>query len=279
MRKLGGSSSSPPRWPCGAWPRRRAGGLARLPRRRATLEKVIAAYNTHRREAEGGIRCTAPSTPSPTRSRRRCREGPDVSSIYAQNRMGGWDGASNTIKFSGEPSSEDDALKKRFMPTTVEALAYGNLYGACRSTTRSSPSSTTRSCWPARRPPPSSPGAGQSLTNKAAGKFGLAWAYDDFYVASSSSTAMAARSSTGAQPTLDNAPANVKGMGPLQAWNKAHFMPAGAWWRSSTSLSTRGRRPWSSPAPRTREISRASTTGWRRCPPSARQAGGPCGPG
>ncbi|HZJ53530.1 MAG TPA: extracellular solute-binding protein, partial [Myxococcaceae bacterium] len=54
-------------------------------------------------------------------------KGPDIF-IYAQDRMGGWVEAGNTV----EPIDfyVDDALKGRFIPTTVEALTYrGNLYG------------------------------------------------------------------------------------------------------------------------------------------------------
>ena len=48
-------------------------------------------------------------------------KGPDVF-IYAQDRMGGWIEAGNTV----EPIDfyVDDALKKKYIPTTIEALTY-----------------------------------------------------------------------------------------------------------------------------------------------------------
>ena len=54
-------------------------------------------------------------------------KGPDIF-IYAQDRLGGWVEAGNTI----EPIDffVDEAIKDRFLPTTVEAMTYrGTSYG------------------------------------------------------------------------------------------------------------------------------------------------------
>ncbi len=83
----------------------------------------------------------------------------------------------------------------------------------------------------------------------------------------------------GTKPTL-NAPANEKAMQQLQAWNKAGFMPAEPSVALITSLFNEGKAamvfsgPWF-----LGEIAPASTTGWRRCPASARRAASPCGRG
>jgi arabinogalactan oligomer/maltooligosaccharide transport system substrate-binding protein len=151
-------------------------------------------------------------------------KGPDVF-IYAQDRMGGWIEAGNTV----EPIDffVDDALKKKYIPTTIEALTYrGSLWGLpldykvitliYNKKLLATPPRTTAELTK----------VGQSLTSKAAGKFGLAWAYNDFYyVASILNGYGGAVFGPGTRPTL-NAPANVKGMEQLQAWNRAGFMPA-----------------------------------------------------
>jgi arabinogalactan oligomer/maltooligosaccharide transport system substrate-binding protein len=151
-------------------------------------------------------------------------KGPDVF-IYAQDRMGGWIEAGNTV----EPIDfyVDDALKGRFLPTTVAALTYrGSLYGLPldykviallynRKLVKTPPATTAELVK-----------LGKSLTNRAAGRFGLAWAYNDFYyVASILNGFGGAVFGPGTKPTLD-APENVKGMELLVRWNKEGFMPS-----------------------------------------------------
>lgn len=151
-------------------------------------------------------------------------KGPDLF-IYAQDRMGGWIEAGNTV----EPIDfyVDDALKGRFLPATVEALTYrGSLYGLPldykvitllynRKLVKTPPATTAELVK-----------LGKSLTDKGAGRFGLAWAYNDFYyVASILNGFGGAVFGPGTKPTLD-APANVKGMELLVRWNKEGFMPA-----------------------------------------------------
>ncbi len=151
-------------------------------------------------------------------------KGPDVF-IYAQDRMGGWIESGNTV----EPIDffVDDATKGKFIPSTVEALTYrGSLYGLpfnykvitllYNKKLLQAPPKTTQELVK----------VGKSLTSKAAGRFGLAWAYNDFYyVASMLNGFGGAVFAGGAKPTL-NAPENVKALELLVQWNKAGFMPA-----------------------------------------------------
>jgi arabinogalactan oligomer/maltooligosaccharide transport system substrate-binding protein len=151
-------------------------------------------------------------------------KGPDIF-IYGQDRMGGWVEAGNTV----EPIDfyVDDALKGRFLPTTIEALTYkGNLYGLPiaykvialiynRKLLKTPPRTTAELVKVA-----------QSLTNKAAGRFGLAWAYGDFYyVASLINGFGGGVFGPGTKPTM-NAPENVKALELLVKWEKQGFMPA-----------------------------------------------------
>ena len=151
-------------------------------------------------------------------------KGPDIF-IYAQDRMGGWVEAGNTV----EPIDfyMDDALKGRFIPTTVEALTYrGNLYGLPLDYKVIALIYNKKLL----KTPPKSTGelvkVAQGLTNKAAGKFGLAWAYGDFYyVASLINGFGGGVFDKATRPTM-NAPENVKALELLVKWEKAGFMPA-----------------------------------------------------
>jgi arabinogalactan oligomer/maltooligosaccharide transport system substrate-binding protein len=151
-------------------------------------------------------------------------KGPDVF-IFAQDRLGGWIEAGNTV----EPIDfyVDDAVKGKFIPTTLEAMTYrGSLYGLplnykCitliynRKLVTAPPKTTAELVT-----------LGKQLTNKAAGRFGLAWAYGDFYyVASLLNGFGGAVFAPGARPTL-NAPENVKALDLLVKWTKDGFMPA-----------------------------------------------------
>jgi arabinogalactan oligomer/maltooligosaccharide transport system substrate-binding protein len=193
---------------------------------KAAFEKVIATYN-----ARPGTKVKVDPLAVPydaladkiTAAVPRGK-GPDVF-IFAQDRLGGWIEAGNTV----EPIDfyVDDAVKGKFIPTTLEAMTYrGSLYGLplnykCITLIYNKKLVTA--------PPRTSAelvALGQKLTNKAAGRFGLAWAYGDFYyVASLLNGFGGAVFAPGAKPTLD-APENVKALDLLVRWTKDGFMPA-----------------------------------------------------
>jgi arabinogalactan oligomer/maltooligosaccharide transport system substrate-binding protein len=150
-------------------------------------------------------------------------KGPDVF-IFAQDRLGGWIEAGTTV----EPIDfyVDAGIKAKFIPTTVEAMTYrGSLYGLplnykCitliyNKKLVSTPPRTTAELVK----------LGQQLTSKAAGHFGLAWAYGDFYyVASMLNGFGGAVFGAGGKPTM-NAPENVKALDLLVQWRQAGFLP------------------------------------------------------
>jgi arabinogalactan oligomer/maltooligosaccharide transport system substrate-binding protein len=193
---------------------------------KAAFEKVVAAFNAR---PEAKIKVDPLAVPFDAFADKISAavprgKGPDIF-IYAQDRMGGWVEAGNTV----EPIDfyVDDALKGRFIPTTVEALTYrGNLYGLPldykvialihnRKLLKTPPKTTAELVKVA-----------QGLTNKAAGKFGLAWSYGDFYyVASLLNGFGGGVFDKATQPTM-NAPANVKALELLVQWEKGGFMPA-----------------------------------------------------
>jgi arabinogalactan oligomer/maltooligosaccharide transport system substrate-binding protein len=193
---------------------------------KSAFEKVVAAYNAR---PDTKIKVDPLAVPFDAFADKISAavprgKGPDIF-IYAQDRMGGWVEAGNTV----EPIDfyVDDALKGRFIPTTVEALTYrGNLYGLPldykvialihnKKLLKTPPKTTTELVKVA-----------QGLTNKAAGKFGLAWSYGDFYyVASLLNGFGGGVFDKATQPTM-NAPANVKALELLVQWEKGGFMPA-----------------------------------------------------
>jgi arabinogalactan oligomer/maltooligosaccharide transport system substrate-binding protein len=200
---------------------------------KAAFEKVIAAYNARPATTVKVEPLAVPYdafadkiTAAVPRGK-----GPDVF-IYAQDRLGGWIEAGNTV----EPIDfyVDDAVKARFIPTTVEALTYrGSLYGLpldykCitlvynRKLVKAPPRTSAELV-----------ALGRKLSNKAAGQFGLAWAYGDFYYVASLLNGFGGAVFAGARPTLD-APENVKALELLVRWGQDGFMPA----EPSTALIT-----------------------------------------
>ncbi len=193
---------------------------------KAAFEKVVAAYN-----ARPGTKVKVAPLAVPydafadkiTAAVPRGK-GPDVF-IYAQDRLGGWIEAGNVV----EPIDfyVDDALKQRFIPTTLEAMTYrGGLWGLpfnykCitliynKKLVKAPPKTTAELV-----------SLGKSLTNKAGGRFGLAWAYGDFYyVASMLNGFGGAVFGPGGKPTM-NAPENAKALDLLVRWGKEGFLPA-----------------------------------------------------
>jgi arabinogalactan oligomer/maltooligosaccharide transport system substrate-binding protein len=190
------------------------------------FEKVVAGYNA---KASTKVKVTTLAVPYDAFADKISAavprgKGPDVF-IYAQDRMGGWIEAGNTV----EPIDfyVDEAIKARFISTTVQAMTYrGSLYALpldykvitliYNKKLVTVPPKTTAELVT----------MGQKLTNKAAGRFGLAWAFGDFYyVASLLNGFGGGVFGPGSKPTLA-APENVKALQLLQRWQKEGFLPA-----------------------------------------------------
>src|SRR5512138_3649099 len=96
---------------------------------KAAFEKVVAAYNAR---PSTKVKVTTLAVPYDAFADKISAavprgKGPDVF-IYAQDRMGGWIEAGNTV----EPIDffVDDAVKRKYIPTTIQALTYrGSLWG------------------------------------------------------------------------------------------------------------------------------------------------------
>lgn len=148
---------------------------------KSALEKVVAEYN---KANAGKFKVTTLAVPYDAFADKITAtvprgKGPDLF-IFAQDRLGGWIEAGNTI----EPIDFflDDALKKRFIPTTMQAMTYrGTVYGLPLNY-KNIALIYNKKLVPT---PPKTTGElvamAKKLTDKKAGRFGLAYSYGDFY--------------------------------------------------------------------------------------------------
>ncbi len=159
-------------------------------------------------------------------------KGPDVF-IFAQDRLGGWIEAGSTV----EPVDFflDDAVKARFIPTTLEAMTYrGSIYGLPFNYKEITLIYNKKLV----QQPPRTTGElvalAKKLTDKKAGRFGLAYAYNDYYYHAALQNAFGGRVfDEGGRPVV-NAAENVKALEQLLKWIDAGILPA----EPSTALIT-----------------------------------------
>jgi arabinogalactan oligomer/maltooligosaccharide transport system substrate-binding protein len=149
---------------------------------KAALEKVVDQYN--KANTAKGVSVKTLAVPYDAFADKITAtvprgKGPDLF-IFAQDRLGGWIEAGNTI----EPIDffMDDALKQRFIPTTLQAMTYrGTVYGLPLNY-KNIALIYNKKLVPT---PPKTSGElvamAKKLTDKKAGTFGLAYAYGDFY--------------------------------------------------------------------------------------------------
>jgi arabinogalactan oligomer / maltooligosaccharide transport system substrate-binding protein len=195
---------------------------------KAALEKLIGQFNAA--HAAKGIKVTTLAVPNDAYTDKISAtvprgKGPDLF-IVAQDRLGGWIEAGNTV----EPIDFylDDALRKRFIPTTMDAMTY-------RGTTYGLPLNYkvvtliyNKKLVPT---PPKTSGElvtmAKKLTDKKSGRFGLAYSYGDFYFHAAVMNGFGGGVfGPGATPTL-NQPQNVKSVELVMKWaEKDGILPA-----------------------------------------------------
>ena len=201
---------------------------------KAAIEKVAAGFNA----SHPGVKVTTLAVPYDAFADKISAavprgKGPDVF-IYAQDRLGGWIEAGNTV----EPIDFflDDATKTRFIPGTLDAMTYrGTVWGLPvnykvitliynKKLVQKPPADTREMVALAKK-----------LTDAAAGRFGLAYWYSDYYYHAALQNAFGGRvfEPGTAKPVL-NAPENVKGLELLVSWIDQGILPA----EPSTALIT-----------------------------------------
>jgi arabinogalactan oligomer/maltooligosaccharide transport system substrate-binding protein len=201
---------------------------------KAAIEKVAAAYGA----SHPGIKVTTLAVPYDAFADKISAavprgKGPDVF-IYAQDRLGGWIEAGNTV----EPVDFflDQTTKDRFIPTTMDAVTYrGTVYGLPvnykvitliynKKLVSTPPKTSTELVALAKK-----------LTDKSAGRFGLAYWYSDYYYHAALQNAFGGRVfEKGTSKPVLNAPENVKALEYLGSWIDQGFLPA----EPSTALIT-----------------------------------------
>lgn len=183
------------------------------------FEKVIANYNAA--NAAKGVKVATLAVPYDAFADKITAavprgKGPDLF-IYAQDRLGGWIEAGNTI----EPIDFflDEATTARFLPTTLEAMTYrGTVYGLPLNF-KVLTQIYNRKLVPV--PPKSSKelvALAKKLGDPAAGRFGLAYQYADFYYHAALMNAFGGGVfQAGNKPVLNQAP-NVRSLELLMGW-------------------------------------------------------------
>jgi arabinogalactan oligomer/maltooligosaccharide transport system substrate-binding protein len=185
---------------------------------KAAIEKVAAAYNaSHPQTKVTTLAVPFDAFADKISAAVPRGKGPDVF-IYAQDRLGGWIEAGNTVEpidFFLEPGT-----KERFIPTTMQAMTYrGTVYGLPVNY-KVITLIYNKKLVP--KPPQTSAelvATAKKLTDKGAGRFGLAYAYNDYYYHAALQNAFGGRvfEGGGAKPVLD-APQNVKALEQLLTW-------------------------------------------------------------
>jgi arabinogalactan oligomer/maltooligosaccharide transport system substrate-binding protein len=185
---------------------------------RTAFEKVIEGFND---QHEGELRVSTLAVPYDAMADKITAavprgKGPDVF-IYAQDRLGGWIEAGNTIE--SIDFFLDEEVTKRFLPATLEAMTYqGTVYGLPlnykvitliynKALIRTPPKTTGELVKQAR-----------AITDASTGRFGLVYWYSDFYYHAPLMNAFGGGVfGPDGKPTLDNR-ANVRSLELVMKW-------------------------------------------------------------
>jgi arabinogalactan oligomer/maltooligosaccharide transport system substrate-binding protein len=189
---------------------------------KAAFEKVVNQFN----QSQKGVKVSTLAVPYDAFADKITAavprgKGPDVF-IFAQDRLGGWIAAGNTV----EPLDFflDDKIKGRYLKATMDAMTYqGNVYGLPLNF-KVITLIYNKKLMPT--PPKTSAelvAMGKKLTG--AGRFGLAYWYSDFYYHAALMNGFGGGVfGPGRKPTINTAP-NIQSLDLLNKWIGQKFMP------------------------------------------------------
>lgn len=207
---------------------------------KAAFEKVIENFN---QANAGKIKVTTLAVPYDAFADKITAavprgKGPDVF-IFAQDRLGGWVAAGNTV----EPLDFflDPAIKGRYLKATLDAMTYqGTTFGLplnfkvitliYNKKLLPTPPKTTAELQ----------AVAKKLTNASAGKFGLAYWYSDFYYHAALMNGFGGGVFLGRKPVVNSAQ-NVASLNYLLKWLDQGFLPAEPSTALITSLFNQGK--------------------------------------
>jgi len=189
---------------------------------KAAFEKVVNQFN----QSQKGIKVSTLAVPYDAFADKITAavprgKGPDVF-IFAQDRLGGWIAAGNTV----EPLDFflDDKIKGRYLKATMDAMTYqGNVYGLPLNFKVITLIYNKKLM---QTPPKTSAelvAMGKKLTG--AGRFGLAYWHSDFYYHAALMNGFGGGVfGAGRKPTINSAP-NIQSLELLNKWIGQKFMP------------------------------------------------------
>jgi arabinogalactan oligomer / maltooligosaccharide transport system substrate-binding protein len=186
---------------------------------KAAFEKVIANYN--QRAAARGIEVKTLAVPYDAYADKITAavprgKGPDVF-IFAQDRLGGWVEGGATVEPIG--FYLDDATRAQFLPSMLDAMTYRNTVYGLPLNYKSITLIYNKKL--VKTPPTTSAELvklAKTLTDAKVGRFGLAYAYNDFYYHAALMNAFDGRAfDPGPKPAM-NVPQNVAAMKLLLKW-------------------------------------------------------------
>lgn len=187
---------------------------------KASLEKLAALYSS-RNPNQRPVRAVAiPSDAIADKISAAVPrgKGPDLF-IFGHDRLGGWVESGNTI--APLDFFVDDSLKAEFLPNMFEAVTYKGATWALPFNFKSIALLYNKALVPN---PPTTTAALEAmaakLTDQATGRFGVVYAYDDFFFHAALMNGYGGGAFDGAGKLTLNGPANIKASDLVQRWKR-----------------------------------------------------------